>query len=604
MKLVKSNVADKALTRMFGAVDNVNWKVRSLVAGILGKSSLVNDAQLNTMLDMMGSYRAIAEQLARHPVRTTSAELELLKGHVALLRSSIAKLLGNSSQPVIEPARGDRRFEDRDWQENIVFDYLKQAYLLNSRTVLELVDSLEDTDHLKQEQFMFYTRQLINALAPTNFVLTNPKVLRKTISSKGSNLLAGFKNLINDVRTNPKMLSVAMTDSSAFEVGRNLATTAGKVVYQNELMQLIQYLPSTEKVHQTPLLIIPPWINKYYILDMKQENSMVKWLVDQGHTVFIISWVNPGPALSDIRFEDYMTRGSIAAMDAIVKATGEPDVNLIGYCVGGTLTSATLAYLAAKRKAKRVRSATYMTTLIDFSDPGGIGIFVNDTSVSSIEKMLSKRGFFDGRTMAFSFNLLRENDLFWSFYINNYLLGEKPQAFDLLFWNSDGTNLPAAMHSWYLRNLYLENRFIEPCGISLADTPIDHRKIKTPVYFLSTIQDHIAKWKGTYAGAHVHGGDVTFVLSGSGHIAGVVNPPAAEKYCFWTNDDLPLDPDEWLKDSQKHAGSWWPHWDRWVQPFAGNLVEARIPGDGQLEVIEDAPGSYVKMQIAEVLAKA
>ena len=601
MNVGKYNIAGRSMRKMFAIADGVNWKARSFIASLLGKSSLVNDAQLNTILDMVSSYRAVVQQLALQPMRTTGKELELLKDHVALLRVSIAKLFGMPTQPVIEPAKGDHRFADKDWQTNPLFDYLKQAYLLNSRTILELVESLEDTDHLKQEQFIFFTRQLVNALAPTNFVLTNPQVLRKTIDTKGANLLTGVKNLVGDVRSNPKMLNIAMTDFSAFEVGKNLATTPGKVIFQNELLQLIQYSPTTEKVCQTPLLIIPPWINKYYILDMKEENSLVKWLVDQGHTVFIISWVNPGPELRDIRFEDYMTRGSLAALDAVKKATGEPDANLIGYCVGGTLLSATLAYLANKRKAKQVKSATYLTTLIDFSDPGGIGVFVNETSVNSIERMLSKKGFFDGRAMAFSFNLLRENDLFWSFFVNNYLLGEKPQPFDLLFWNSDGTNLPAAMHGWYLRNMYLENKFIEPNGITLADTPVDHRKIKTPVYFLSTIQDHIAKWKSTYTATQVHSGDVTFVLSGSGHIAGVVNPPVAQKYCFWTNEELPKDPDEWLENADKHPGSWWPHWNQWIQTYTGEQVEARIPGDHELEVIEDAPGAYVKTKIADVI---
>jgi len=602
MKIPGSQVAGKTAKKVVGVVDNINWKARKQVTNLLGKSKLVDDAQLNTMFDMISSYRVIAEQLALSPVRTTGTEIELLKDHVALLRTSVAKLFGTPVQPVIEPARGDRRFADKDWEENPFFDYLKQAYLLNSRAVLELVDSLEDTDHMKQEQFMFFARQLVNALAPTNFVLTNPQVLRKTVETKGKNLLTGAKNLFKDVRSNSKVLNVAMTDHDAFEVGKNLATTPGKVVFQNELMQLIQYTPTTEQVHQIPLMIIPPWINKYYILDMKEENSLVKWLTDQGHTVFIISWVNPGPALRDIHFEDYMTKGAIAGMDAVAKATGENAVNLIGYCVGGTLLSATLAYLTSKRKAKRVKSATYLTTLIDFTDPGGIGVFVNDSSVESIEKMLSKRGFFDGRSMAFSFNLLRENDLFWSFYVNNYLLGEKPQAFDLLYWNSDGTNLPAAMHGWYLRNMYLENKFIQPGGVKLADTPIDHRKIKTPVYFLSTVQDHIAKWKATYKGTQVHGGDVTFVLSGSGHIAGVVNPPEAQKYGYWVNQALPESADQWLADSEKMPGSWWPHWNQWIAPYAGEWVKPRVPGDGELEVIEDAPGSYVKMRIPEVLA--
>ncbi len=601
MKAQDFNFAGKAVKKMLGVVDNVTWKTRSQLADFLGKNTNINDAQLSAMLDMVGAYKSIVEQLTLHPVRTAGKEVELLKSHVSLLRNSLGRAFGIESESVIEPERGDRRFNDKEWKDNVIFDYLKQAYLLNSKAVLELVDTLDDTKHHSHDQYMFYTRQLVNALAPSNFVLTNPEVLRKTVSTGGTNLAEGLKNLIEDYRRNPNMLNIAMTDFSAFEVGKNLATTPGKVVFQNHMLQLIQYTPTTDKVNQTPLMIIPPWINKYYILDMKQENSLVTWLVDQGHTVFMVSWVNPGPSMRDISFEDYLLHGALPALDAVEDATGEKEINVIGYCVGGTLLSATLAYLAAKRKAKRIKCATYLTTLIDFTDPGGIGVFINDTTIESIEKSLDKTGYYDGRSMAFSFNLLRENDLFWSFFVNNYLMGEKPEAFDLLYWNSDGTNLPAAMHGWYLRNMYLENKFIKANGITLDNTPIDHRKIKTPVYFLSTIQDHIAKWKTCYRGTQVHSGDVTFVLSGSGHIAGVVNPPAAEKYCHWTNDSLPEDPDNWLETATKQEGSWWPNWNNWVQPYVGEQVAPRIPGDRNLEVIEDAPGTYVKQRIADVI---
>ncbi|AZZ91708.1 class I poly(R)-hydroxyalkanoic acid synthase [Hahella sp. KA22] len=597
----KGSVAGRALRRVFHAVNTSSENYRNSLQDFLNKNWDVNDAQVSALMDMLGSYRDIAEQLALHPVRLAGKEFELAKGHVSLLGGSLKRLLGKKPDPVAMPEDGDRRFSDPEWNDNVLFDYLKQAYLLNSKAVLDLVDTLEDSGNHTHDQFMFYTRQLVNALAPTNFFLTNPEVLRKTLSSGGGNLLEGMKNFWEDYKKNPNLLNISMTDFSAFEVGRNVATTPGKVVYQNDLMQLIQYTPTTEQVYKTPLLIIPPWINKYYILDLKEKNSLIKWIVDQGHTVFVVSWVNPGPALRDKTFESYMVEGALAAMDAVEKATGEKEMNAIGYCVGGTLLGCTLAYLAAKKQTRRIKSATYLTTLLDFTDPGGIGVFINKHAISGIEKQLDKAGYYDGRAMAFSFNMLRENDLFWSFFVNNYLKGEKPAAFDLLYWNSDSTNLPAAMHSYYLRNMYLENKLMEPGGISLMNTPIDLRKIKTPAFFLSTIQDHIAKWKSTYGGARAHSGPTQFVLSGSGHIAGVVNPPSAEKYGFWTGDQLPDDPDDWFAMAEKHKGSWWPHWSEWIQPFTGEKVAARVPGDRELGVIEDAPGTYVKQRIADVI---
>ena len=601
MKAQSFNFANKAMKKVIGIVDDVTWKSRTHLVNVLGNNTNINDAQLSTLMDMLGAYKSIVEQLAINPSRTFSKETDLLKNHVSLLRSSLMELIGLKGDTVIEEEKGDRRFKDKSWNDNPFFSYLKQAYLLNSKTVLDLVNTLEDTNNHTHDQFMFFTRQLVNALAPTNFVLTNPAVLRKTAESGGGNLVDGFKNFIEDYRRNPNLLNIAMTDFAEFEVGKNLATTPGKVVFQNRMFQLIQYSPTTEQVNQTPLLVIPPWINKYYILDLKEENSLVKWLVDQGHSVFIVSWVNPGPSLRDVRFDDYLLEGFLPAMQAVTDATGEHSINVIGYCVGGTLLSCALAYLEDKGLSDRVKCATYLTTLIDFTDPGGIGVFIRDSTIEGIERSLEKHGYYDGRAMAFSFNLLRENDLFWSFFVNNYLMGEKPDAFDLLFWNSDGTNLPAAMHAWYLRNLYLENKLVQPNGVKVADTDIDHRTIKTPVYFLSTIQDHIAKWKTTYKGTQIHGGDVTFVLSGSGHIAGVVNPPKAEKYCHWVNGELPEDPEQWLESAEKHHGSWWSNWNEWVQPHVGEKVDARNPGEMGLEAIEDAPGTYVKQRIADVI---
>lgn len=600
MNDANSNIAKNAVKKVFASFDSVSGQFRKTLEELVEKNPSIDDSQINTLFDMIGSFRDMAEQLALHPFRLAHTEVELVKNHSKLIGRTAKRVVGKMADPIVLPEKGDHRFSDIDWSENMVFDYIKQAYLINSKAVMELVDSLEDTNSHTHDQFMFYARQIVNALSPSNYPLTNPEVLKKTLSSGGVNLIDGFKQFIEDYKKNPNLLNVSMTDFSAFAVGHNVATTPGKVVFQNELMQLIQYQPTTETVNKTPLLVIPPWINKYYILDLKEKNSLIKWLVDQGNTVFVISWVNPGPSLRDTGFDDYMSKGPLEALDAIEQATGEKEVNAIGYCVGGTLLASTLAWLTTKRK-KRIKSATYLTTLIDFSDPGGIGVFINDNSIKGIERRLDKVGYYDGRAMAFSFNMLRENDLFWSFFINNYLKGEKPAPFDLLYWNSDGTNLPAKMHGYYLRNMYLENNLVKPGGIELNGVKIDISKIKTPTYFLSTIQDHIAKWKSTYKGALLHSGDVKFVLSGSGHIAGVVNPPTQEKYGYWTNDNLSENADEWLKNAENHKGSWWSDWKEWSIQYAGDQVEPRIPGDRGLEVIEDAPGSYVRLRIADAI---
>lgn len=567
-----------------------------------GDTGVIDDAKLSTINEMSDAYRAMAEDLLMHPVRFANAEINLARKHLALGAYTLARLMGRERDPVALPAPDDRRFMAEDWRSSLPFDVLHQAYLINSRAFLDWVGDMSALPSANRDQMAFYARQLTSALSPSNFPATNPEVLRITWERKGMNLLEGTQQLIEDLRQNPSLFNVGMTDRSAFEVGRNLATTPGKVVYQNELMQLIQYSPTTKSVARVPVLIVPPWINKYYILDLAPRNSFIQWLVDQGQTVFIISWRNPGPSLRDKSWDDYMTQGPLEAMDAVTQATGEEKMNVIGYCIGGTLLGSTLAWLE-KRKQNRLISATYLTTLLDFSDPGGIGVFINDHSIRGIERMLKRKGYLDGRAMAFTFNLLRENELFWSFWTNNYLKGEKPKAFDLLYWNTDGTNLPAKMHSFYLREMYLNNRLVQPNSLTLAGESIDLSEITIPSFFLSARQDHIAKWKTTYKGACVHGGDVRFVLSGSGHIAGVINPPYKEKYGFWTNGSLPADSDEWLAQAEHQPGSWWPNWLEWLEQYMGEPIEARIPGDGKLKAIEDAPGSYVKVKAAEA-AKA
>jgi polyhydroxyalkanoate synthase len=440
----------------------------------------------------------------------------------------------------------------------------------------------------------FYSRQFVDAMSPSNFVLTNPEVLRKTAETGGENLLRGLSNLLADLEAGKGKLRIKMTDKDAFRIGENIAVTAGKVVYQNDLMQLIQYSPTTEKVLKRPLLIIPPWINKYYILDLRPKNSFVRWLTSQGHTVFIVSWVNPDEKLADKGFEDYMKEGILEALSAIEAATGEVAVNAIGYCLGGTLLSATLAWMA-EHGDDRIKSATFLVTLIDFRESGELGVFIDEEQLKALEEKMNKRGYLEGSEMATTFNMLRANDLIWSFVVNNYLMGNDPFPFDLLYWNSDSTRMPARMHSFYLRNMYQQNRLKDAGGITLAGTPIDVRRVKVPAYFVSTREDHIAPWRGTYLGCRLLGGEKRFVLAASGHIAGVVNPPEGGKYSHWINPDLPDEAEDWFKGATEIAGSWWPDWQRWIAAKDKRRVPARQPGSGKLTPIEDAPGSYVKV---------
>ncbi|MBN7769461.1 class I poly(R)-hydroxyalkanoic acid synthase [Marinobacter daepoensis] len=564
----------------------------------LGDTGLIDDTKISTLSEISDAYRAMAEDLFLHPLRFVSAELDLTRKHLGLARYTFIRLSGKPTDPIAVPDPDDRRFLAEDWHKHLSFDVLQQAYLINSRAFLNWVEGMEGLPGPGRDQLLFYARQLTSALSPSNYPLTNPEVLRITWERKGMNLVDGARNLAEDVRQNPNLFNVGMTDRSAFEVGVNLATTPGKVVYQNELMQLIQYNPTTDTVARRPVLIVPPWINKFYILDLTERNSFIRWLMDQGQTVFVVSWRNPGPAQRDKGWDDYMMLGPLAAADAVTEATGEQQMNAIGYCIGGTLLGTTMAWLE-KRKRQPFTSTTYLTTLLDFSDPGGIGVFINDHSIRGIERTMARKGYLDGRAMAFTFNLLRENDLFWSYWTNNYLKGLKPKAFDLLYWNTDGTNLPARMHSYYLREMYLHNRLVEPDALTIAGESINLSQITVPSFFLSARQDHIAKWKTTYKGASVYGGDVRFVLSGSGHIAGVINPPYKEKYGYWTNDQPANEPDAWFDQAEHHPGSWWPHWRRWLATHEGEQVKPRIPGDHNLEVIEEAPGSYVKIKAAE-----
>ena len=546
--------------------------------------------------DELGIAKAFMDLYARmlgDPYALAAFSMNMTFDYLKLWQSSWMRMFGGGAQPVAVPARGDGRFKDDEWQSSFVFDFIKQSYLITSRHVQVAVAGVENLPEDSKKKVAFFTRQYLDALAPSNFALTNPQVFRETLASGGQNLIKGLDNLLGDIEKG----GISMTDETAFKLGKNVATTPGKVVFQNDLMQLIQYASSTTQVARTPLVIIPPWINKFYILDLREKNSFIKWAVDQGHTVFVISWVNPDAKLAAKGFDDYMKEGPLAALDAVEKATGEKKVNFIGYCLGGTLLGCMLAWLAA-RGEDRVRAATFFVALLDFSQPGELGVFIDEAQIQSLEKKMNERGYLEGAEMATTFNLLRANDLVWSFVINNYLMGKDPFPFDLLYWNSDATRMPAKMHSFYLRNMYMKNLLGVPGGIELGGIPIDLSKVKVPAYFISTADDHIAPWKTTYLGAKYLGGKVRFVLGGSGHIAGIVNPPAAGKYQHWTNDALPGSPEEWFETAKQAPGSWWPDWQAWMEMQNGpDTVAARTPGAG-LKEIGDAPGSYAMLRLS------
>ncbi|HEY5795261.1 MAG TPA: class I poly(R)-hydroxyalkanoic acid synthase, partial [Bosea sp. (in: a-proteobacteria)] len=483
------------------------------------------------------------------------------------------------------------RFADPDWSGHPMFDFIKQAYLIGSRWAESMVDKAEDLDPHTREKARFYVKQIASALSPTNFVATNPELLRETLRQNGENLVRGMKMLAEDIEAGGGELKIRQSDPGAFQIGVNIASTPGKVIFRDEIMELIQYAPTTETVLKRPLLIVPPWINKFYILDLNAEKSFIRWCVAQGLTVFCISWVNPDERHADKDFESYMREGVFAALDAIEQATGEKSVSAIGYCVGGTLLGVTLAYMAATND-KRIASATFFTTQVDFSKAGELSVFVDEEQIRSVEEQMTKSGYLDGSRMAGAFNMLRPNDLIWSYAINNYLKGKTPTPFDLLYWNSDSTRMPAANHSFYLRNCYLENK-LSKGEMRIGGKLLDLGKVKIPVYNLATREDHIAPAQSVFLGSQCFGGPVDYVVAGSGHIAGVVNPPAKVKYQHWTGGPPTGAYEDWIAKASEHPGSWWPHWFAWLEKQAPKRVKPREPGGGKLPALTDAPGTYV-----------
>ena len=554
------------------------------------------DGTAEDVAEVVKTLGRVAEYWLGDPQRASELQARLGKAYLDLWASAAKRLTGEEAAPVVAPAPNDKRFADPEWTSNQFFDFLKQAYLLSARWADKMVSDAADLDPHVKRKAEFYVRQIANALSPSNFVLTNPELLRETLTSNADNLVRGMRMLAEDIEAGGGDLKIRQSDASMFAVGRNLATTPGKVIFQNDLMQLLQYAPSTATVRKRPLLIVPPWINKFYVLDLTPKNSFIKWCVDQGLTVFCISWVNPDARLAKKTFEDYVREGPLAALDAIKQATGEAKVDAIGYCVGGTLLSVALAAMAAWHD-DRIASATLFASQVDFTHAGDLKVFVDEEQVKAIEERMAQRGYLEGGAMATVFNLLRSNDLLWPYVVNNYLKGKAPFPFDLLYWNSDATRMPAANHSFYLRNCYLDNK-LSKGEVVIGNTPIDLKSIKIPIYNLATREDHIAPAKSVLLGSKFFGGSVRFVLSGSGHIAGVVNPPEKQKYQYWTgakprNADL----DGWVAKAKEHPGSWWPDWIAWLKKQSSAEARARIPGEGKLKPIEDAPGSYVKVRV-------
>jgi polyhydroxyalkanoate synthase len=544
--------------------------------------------------DAVKTLGQVMEYWLSDPQRAVELQRRLGSAYLELWGSAIKRMVGEDADPVVMADPRDKRFADPEWSTNQFFDFLKQFYLLSTHWAERLVAEAQSLDPHTRQKAEFYIRQIANAVSPSNFILTNPELLRETLASNAENLVRGMKMLTEDIDEKGN-IKIRQSDPKMFEVGRNLAVTPGKVIFQNELMQLIQYTPATESVLKTPVLIVPPWINKFYVLDLTPEKSYVKWCVDQGLTVFVISWVNPDARLAQKGFAEYMREGPLAALDVIEQATGEKEVHAVAYCVGGTLLAVTLAYMAAKQDA-RIKSATFFATQVDFRHAGDLKVFVDEEQLEALEQRMQQLGYLEGSKMATAFNMLRSNDLIWPYVVNNYLRGKAPFPFDLLYWNSDATRMPAANHSFYLRNCYLNNALTKG-KMKIADVTLDLKKVKVPVYNLATREDHIAPAKSVLLGSKYFGGPVRFVLSGSGHIAGVVNPVAKAKYQYWTGPKPSgADVEAWLKKAKEHPGSWWPDWLDWIRAQGDERVPARAPDDGQLSPIEDAPGSYVKVK--------
>ncbi|WP_290653174.1 class I poly(R)-hydroxyalkanoic acid synthase [Aquisalimonas sp.] len=563
-----------------------------LVNEFVNREQSLHHIDMDDAMHLGGLFQQLATRMASNPMHLAQAQIAFWQEYVQLVNSTTLRIWGQDHEPVIEPRKADARFRHAAWEESPLFDFIKQSYLLAADYIHSTVRNVGGLDDRTARKVDFHTRRFVDAMSPTNFIATNPEVLQKTVETGGWNLLRGLQHLLDDLSAKDGKLRISMTDTEAFTVGQNLAITPGKVLYENDLIQLIQFAPTTHEVYQRPLLFVPPWINKYYILDLQPKNSLINYMVDQGHTVFVISWKNPSSDYAGKDFADYMFEGPLAALDAIEQATGEKAVNVVGYCLGGTLMGATLGYMAAQNDT-RINSISFFTTMLDFSEPGELEVFIDEEQLQNLERRMDSRGYLEGAAMATTMSTLRANDLIWSFFIHNYLKGDDPFPFDLLYWNQDCTNMPARMHMFYLRNMYQENRLKDPGGIELGGVPIDLGRANLPKCFIAADEDHIVPWETCYRGVHLISGPTRFILVGSGHIAGIVNPPAREKYGYWTSEETPESGAQWRDAAIRTPGSWWPEWNRWLVQHAGARVPARQPGDGKLSPIEDAPGRYV-----------
>ncbi|KZL18440.1 alpha/beta hydrolase [Pseudovibrio sp. Ad37] len=558
-----------------------------------GEAASGGTEELNAVVKTLAE---VGNYWMKDPSRAIEAQTKLWSGYMNIWNSTLQRMAGEEREPIVVPTNTDKRFKDSQWDDNNFFDFIKQMYLQTSNWAEELAEGADELDDHTRHKAGFYIKQISNAMSPSNFILTNPELLRETMSSNAGNLVKGMKLLAEDIKAGHGDLRIRQTDPDKFEVGVNVAVTPGKIVEQNDVCQLIQYTPTTETVLKRPLLIVPPWINKYYILDLNKEKSFIRWAVDQGHTVFVVSWINPDETQAQKSFEHYMRDGILNSLERIRKTTQQTTVNAIGYCVGGTLLAATLSYLAKIGEQDRIASATFLTTQVDFTYAGDLKVFVDEEQIEILEHRMGEKGYLDGSKMATAFNMLRSNDLIWPYVVNNYLRGKDPFPFDLLYWNADSTRMPAANHSYYLRNCYQKNALAKG-EMELAGQNLDLSDVQIPIYNLATKEDHIAPAKSVFKGCGCFGGPVEYVLSGSGHIAGVVNPPSKEKYQYWTGSKPEGALENWMQDASETPGSWWPHWQKWITSQDDNQVKARKPGARRTKILEDAPGSYVKVRI-------
>ncbi|WND01927.1 class I poly(R)-hydroxyalkanoic acid synthase [Temperatibacter marinus] len=549
---------------------------------------------------LMKNYFSMTNEMMKHPEKLVSHQMALFEDYGRLWDHATKKQAGEDVEDIIDSSR-DKRFKSKDWSENTTFDFIKNSYLLLSKHIYASLESLEGIDHHEKEKIDFFTKQMVDAFSPSNFIMTNPDVLKETMETKGENLMKGMQNMMHDLQEGQNSVPlISMVDKSQFEVGKNVAVTKGKVVFKNDLIELIQYAPTTNKIKKAPMVFFPPWINKYYILDLNEKKSIVQWLVNQGFTTFMVSWVNPTAEHRDKGLDNYLQEGYLEALKVVQEITGEKAIHTTGYCVGGTMLTAALAYLQATNQAEMIKSASLFTTLTNFDDAGELLTFIDEEQVAGIKSMMASQGYMDGKAMALTFNMLRSNDLIWSYLINNYLLGKEPMAFDLLYWNSDSTNQAEKCHSEYLENMYLHNKLKDPEGVTLCDVPLDLSQIDTPLYILATVDDHIAPAQSVYSLRNRVKSPARFVLGGSGHIAGVINPPLADntggKYWYMVNDAKADTLDDYMANTEKHEGSWWPDWLTWLNKRSKRQTEPRIPGEGPYPALEDAPGSYVKVK--------